>query len=63
MTRIPPLEPPYEPDAARQLEDMMPPGVPPILQFRTFTNNLAMSKAMGRGVSCRIPAGTPTRAS
>jgi alkylhydroperoxidase family enzyme len=47
MTRIPPLEPPYEPDTARQLETMMPPGVPPILLFRTFANNLAMSKAMG----------------
>jgi alkylhydroperoxidase family enzyme len=26
---------------------MMPPGVPPILLFRTFVNNMAMSKAMG----------------
>jgi alkylhydroperoxidase family enzyme len=48
MTRIAPLEPPYQPDAARQLEAMMPPGVPPILLFRTFANNLAMSKAMGQ---------------
>jgi hypothetical protein len=26
---------------------MMPPGVPPILPFRTFATNLAMSKAVG----------------
>ena len=47
MIRIPPLEPPYDDPTARQLDSMMPPGVPPILLFRTFANNLAMSRAMG----------------
>jgi alkylhydroperoxidase family enzyme len=47
MPRIDPLTPPYEPDVAEQLERMMPPGVPPIALFRTFANNLAMTRAMG----------------
>ncbi len=46
MSRITPLNPPYEPDVAAQLESMMPPGVPPILLFRTFARNLPMSTAM-----------------
>ena len=46
MTRITPLDPPYDPDTADQLASMMPPGRPPILLFRTFANNLAMTKAM-----------------
>jgi alkylhydroperoxidase family enzyme len=46
MTRIPPLEPPYEPDVAQQLTSMMPTGVPPIALFRTFATNLPMARAM-----------------
>lgn len=46
MTRIAPLEPPYEPDIAARLERMMPPGVPPIGLFRTFVHNLSMAEAM-----------------
>ena len=45
--RIEPLEPPYEPAVAAQLEAMMPPGVPPIGLFRTFARNLPMAEAMG----------------
>lgn len=44
---IPPLDPPYEPAAESQLASMMPPGVPPILLFRTFARNLPMAEAMG----------------
>jgi len=44
--RIAPLEPPYQPDVAAQLERMMPPGVPPIGLFRTFVRNLPMAEAM-----------------
>jgi len=44
--RIAPLEPPYEPEVAEQLERMMPPGVPPIRLFRTFVRNLPMAQAM-----------------
>ncbi|HUK70811.1 MAG TPA: carboxymuconolactone decarboxylase family protein [Streptosporangiaceae bacterium] len=47
MTRIEPVHPPFGPDVARQLEAMMPPGVPPILLFRTFARNLPMTVAMG----------------
>jgi alkylhydroperoxidase family enzyme len=46
MTRINPLQPPYEPAAGTQLERMMPPGVPPIGLFRTFAHNLPMTDAM-----------------
>jgi alkylhydroperoxidase family enzyme len=45
-TRITPLDPPYEPEVQTQLDDMMPPGVPPILLFRTFAKNLPMARAM-----------------
>lgn len=37
--RIAPLEPPYAPDVAATLEAMMPPGVPPLLLFRTLARN------------------------
>lgn len=46
MTRIAPLEPPYDPDVEHQLEQMMPSGVPPIALFRTFARNLPMTRAM-----------------
>src|SRR5713226_8333582 len=46
MSRLPPLEPPYEPDVEERLSAMMPPGVPPILLFRTFARNLPMAAAM-----------------
>jgi alkylhydroperoxidase family enzyme len=47
MTRIDPLEPPYEPAVADRLSAMMPPGVPPIRLFRTFVRNMPMATAMG----------------
>jgi alkylhydroperoxidase family enzyme len=47
MTRIAPLQAPYDADVSAQLERMMPPGVPPIALFRTFVRNLPMTKAMG----------------
>jgi alkylhydroperoxidase family enzyme len=47
MSRIEPLQPPYDADVAARLEAMMPPGVPPIGLFRTFVRNLPMSTAMG----------------
>ena len=47
MPRIEPVGPPYETDVADRLEQMMPPGVPPILLFRTFVRNLPMAEAMG----------------
>ncbi len=47
MARIDPVQPPYEGAVGRRLEAMMPPGVPPILLFRTFVRNLPMADAMG----------------
>jgi alkylhydroperoxidase family enzyme len=47
VTRIEPVEPPYSPEVAERLAAMMPPGVPPILLFRTFARNLPMTTAMG----------------
>jgi alkylhydroperoxidase family enzyme len=46
MARIQPLAPPYAPEVAEQLAAMMPPGVPPILLFRTMATNLAMTRAL-----------------
>jgi len=36
MARIVPAQPPYEPSIADALERIMPPGVPPLLLFRTM---------------------------
>lgn len=47
MSRIDPLQPPYDSEVAARLEAMMPPGAPPIGLFRTFVRNLPMSTAMG----------------
>jgi alkylhydroperoxidase family enzyme len=46
MPRIVPLSPPYDPEVGAQLEAMMPSGVPPLLLFRTFARNEAMTAAM-----------------
>ena len=47
MARIEPIEPPYEPQTAAQLERMMPSGVEPILLFRKVAKNLPMATDMG----------------
>ena len=39
MTRISPAEPPYEPAIAAELERIMPPGVPPLMLFRTMAKS------------------------
>ena len=39
MPRIDPAEPPYEPQIAEALERIMPPGVPPLVLFRTLARN------------------------
>jgi alkylhydroperoxidase family enzyme len=40
--RIAPLQPPYEPEVARTLERLMPPGVEPLKLFRTVAVNHAV---------------------
>jgi alkylhydroperoxidase family enzyme len=47
MSRIDPVQPPYDSAVAARLDLMMPPGVPPIGLFRTFVRNLPMATAMG----------------
>ncbi len=47
VARVSPVQPPYESQVGDRLEAMMPPGVPPILLFRTFVRNLPMAEAMG----------------
>lgn len=39
MPRIAPAQPPYEPEIATALERIMPPGVPPLVLFRTIARN------------------------
>jgi alkylhydroperoxidase family enzyme len=39
MPRIAPAEPPYEPQIAEALERIMPPGVPPLVLFRTMARS------------------------
>ena len=46
MTRIAPLQPPYEPEVEQQLQLMMPSGVAPIALFRAFAKNRPMTQAM-----------------
>jgi len=47
MTRIAPVQQPYDHDTSEQLAKMMPAGAEPILLFRTFAKNLPMASAMG----------------
>ena len=46
MPRVDPVKPPYVGAVGERLAAMMPPGVPPILLFRTFVKNLPMAEAM-----------------
>src|SRR5918996_128653 len=39
MPRITPIEPPYEAEIAAALERIMPPGVPPLVLFRTMAKS------------------------
>ena len=39
MPRIAPAEPPYEPTIAAELARIMPPGVPPLVLFRTMAKS------------------------
>ena len=39
MPRIAPAEPPYEPEIAGALERLMPPGLPPLVLFRTMARS------------------------
>jgi 4-carboxymuconolactone decarboxylase len=47
--RLAPLEPPYEPEVASELEKLMPPGVDPLLLFRTLAHNPRVLGRFRRG--------------
>ncbi len=49
MSRIPPREPPYEPDVAESLERVMPPGVEPLTLFRTLAKSPRVFRKMFAG--------------
>lgn len=46
MTRLAPLQAPFDPPIEELLTSMMPPGVPPIGLFRTFAHNPTLAGAM-----------------
>ena len=48
MSRISPVDPPFEAATAEVLAAMMPPGQPPLNLFRTFARHLPMAEAMRR---------------
>ena len=37
--RLKPVEPPYSPELIHEFEKMMPPGMEPIILFRTLAHN------------------------
>ncbi len=39
LPRITPVDPPYDPEVALDLEKLMPPGIPPLNIFRTIANH------------------------
>jgi len=49
MTRLPPLEPPYEAAVAEDLRKLMPPGMAPIGLFRTIAHNPRVLGRVRRG--------------
>ena len=48
-TRLAPLEPPYSADVADELARLMPPGMPPLLLFRTVAHNPRVLNRFRRG--------------
>ena len=56
MSRIAPAEEPYEPQIAAELARIMPPGVPPLVLFRTIaTSERAWGKLRGGSMLDRGP--------
>jgi len=49
MPRIAPAEPPYEPQIAAALARIMPPGMPPLLLFRTMARSPRVFEKMFAG--------------
>jgi alkylhydroperoxidase family enzyme len=49
MSRIPPIEAPFDPGVSEDLEKLMPPGVPPLLLFRTLAHNPRVLRRVRKG--------------
>lgn len=49
MSRIAPLEPPYAPEIQSQFDAIMPPGVPPLVLFRTVATSERAYKKFRNG--------------
>jgi alkylhydroperoxidase family enzyme len=49
MTRIPPIEPPFESTVAEDLARLMPPGMPPLHLFRTLAHNPRVLRRVRKG--------------
>jgi alkylhydroperoxidase family enzyme len=51
MTRIPPVEPPYPAEIQAAFDRVMPPGVPPLVLFRTLARNpRVLARVMAGGL-------------
>jgi alkylhydroperoxidase family enzyme len=49
MTRIPPIEAPFDSTIAEDLTRLMPPGVPPLRLFRTLAHNPRVLRRVRKG--------------
>ena len=50
-TRIPPAEPPYAPEVQARFDALLPPGLPPLVLFRTLASDLRLfERFMGGGL-------------
>ena len=62
MPRIAPAEPPYEPQIAAELARIMPPGVPPLVLFRTMAKSPRIfAKMFAGGLLDKGPLGLRQR--
>jgi alkylhydroperoxidase family enzyme len=49
MSRLDPVDPPYAPEVAKTLDRMMPPGLDPLILFRTVAHNPRVLARFSRG--------------
>jgi 4-carboxymuconolactone decarboxylase len=49
MSRIRPIEAPFDPEVSEDLTKLMPPGVPPLLLFRTLAHNPRVLRRVRKG--------------
>lgn len=62
MPRIAPAEPPYEPQIAAELARIMPPGMPPLVLFRTMAKSpRVFAKMFAGGLLDKGPLGLRQR--